>query len=435
MLKRVLVGVAAVVMLAGAAMAGPVEDAEAAYDRGDFVTARTLLRPLADQGNAQAQMLLGYIYDNGKDVEPDHAEAIKWYRKAAEQGEANAQYHLGAIYHYGQGVAKDRVRAAKWFQKAAKQGQVYAQYEVGRLFQYGIGVPENLSYAIIWFKRAAEQGLAEAQYSLGIFYMPATVPDTPHEHANITEAAKWFLLAAEQSHAEAQIKIGEMHADGLGVLQDTAAAVNWFKLAAEQGHAKGMYGLALSYLNPEIKGIPKDKVQGHMWLNLAASYGDRSAGRDRDGFAENMTAESILRAQILARNWRPKDGGKQKTNKDAVALRIDAERGDDVAQWKLGEMYRSGRDFLQDFQEAMTWYTRAANHGNAAAQYALGSIYTEATGVPQNYVAGHMWLNLAAAGGHHLAFKARNDLTELMTSDQVAEAQRLAREWKPEPEQ
>jgi Sel1 repeat len=64
--------------------AGPGEDAMAAYARGDYITALRILRPLADQGDAQAQYNLGVLYDNGLGVPQDDAEAMKWYRKAAE---------------------------------------------------------------------------------------------------------------------------------------------------------------------------------------------------------------------------------------------------------------------------------------------------------------------------------------------------------------
>src|SRR5208282_724350 len=86
------------VAIAGAAVAGPLEDGEAAYQRGDFATALGLLRPLAGQGNADAQYDLGAMYRDGKGVPQDYAEAVKWWRKAADQGNAHAQGGLGGFY-------------------------------------------------------------------------------------------------------------------------------------------------------------------------------------------------------------------------------------------------------------------------------------------------------------------------------------------------
>ncbi len=61
------------------------DEATAAYQRGDYVTAIRELRPLAEQGVAEAQFNLGNMYDKGRGVPQDYAEAVQWYRKAAEQ--------------------------------------------------------------------------------------------------------------------------------------------------------------------------------------------------------------------------------------------------------------------------------------------------------------------------------------------------------------
>jgi len=63
----------------GTANAGPLEDGEAAYARKDYATALELFRPLAEQGDAQAQYNLGVMYDTGEGVPQDYALAVKWY--------------------------------------------------------------------------------------------------------------------------------------------------------------------------------------------------------------------------------------------------------------------------------------------------------------------------------------------------------------------
>ena len=110
----------------GVAFADPFEDSLAAYDRGDYATAVRLLRPLAEQGNAQAQNSLGAMYYNGKGVAQDFKEAVKWYRLAATQGYASAQVNLGAMYYEGQGVPEDFIRAYMWLSIAAAKGNASA---------------------------------------------------------------------------------------------------------------------------------------------------------------------------------------------------------------------------------------------------------------------------------------------------------------------
>src|SRR6266566_6530227 len=103
----------------GCAIAGAMEDGQAAYDGGNYTTAQELWRPLAEQGVARAQNNLGVMYENAKGVPQDVNEALRWYRLAAEQGYAGAQNNLGLIYALGRGAPRDPVRAYMWFSLAA----------------------------------------------------------------------------------------------------------------------------------------------------------------------------------------------------------------------------------------------------------------------------------------------------------------------------
>jgi len=107
------------VSLAAPVAAGPFEDGIAAHNRGDYATALRLWRPLADQGHASAQFLLGGMYALGQGVPQDYAETVRWYRKAADQGDARAQSFLGVMYANGHGVRQDYVQAHKWCNLAA----------------------------------------------------------------------------------------------------------------------------------------------------------------------------------------------------------------------------------------------------------------------------------------------------------------------------
>ena len=113
-----------------------------------------------------------------------------------------------------------------------------------------------------------------------------------------------------------------------------------------------------------------------------------------------------------------------------------AEQGHAKAQFSLGTMYQQGFgvpfDVLpQDYVEAANWYRKAAEQGHAEAQNNLGLMYGIGQGVQQNYVQAHMWYNLAGAQGLEQAAKNRDNVAKRMTPAQIAEAQKLAREWKP----
>jgi uncharacterized protein len=118
----------------------------------------------------------------------------------------------------------------------------------------------------------------------------------------------------------------------------------------------------------------------------------------------------------------------------AAALRLLrplADQGSVNAQVNLGGMYLSGQGVGQNFAEAAKWYRLAANQGNADGQNRLGTLYAVGRGVPKDYVIAYMWFSLSVAQRFKDAAKMRDDLAQYMTPEQIAEAQKRAREWKP----
>jgi TPR repeat protein len=133
-------------------------------------------------------------------------------------------------------------------------------------------------------------------------------------------------------------------------------------------------------------------------------------------------------------------------------FRKAAEQGHARGEVSFGNTYlhSSGDDAPEDWVEAVKWFRKAAEQGDARGQEQLGEMYKRGQGVPQDYVLAHMWLNLA--GAHSYPTKRdepadqeravwaasirtgqgdRDELAVKMTPEQIAEAQRLAREWKP----
>lgn len=112
----------------------------------------------AEQGDAFAQSSLGILYRRGQGVPQDHAQAVKWFRKAAEQGDAGAQISLGYAYRDGEGVPQDHAQAVNWFRKAAVPGSDVAQYLLGEAYIEGEGVPQDFVLAYAWLNLASSQG-------------------------------------------------------------------------------------------------------------------------------------------------------------------------------------------------------------------------------------------------------------------------------------
>ena len=135
------------VCASGPAVAGPFEDGLAA----------------AEQGNANSQFILGFMYESGHGgVAQDYAAAMSWYRKAAEQGHPGAQYNLCIMYAKGRGVAQYYAAAMSWCRKAAEQGHDGAQSNLGAMYAQGQGVPQDYVLAHMWFNLAAAKGDADA---------------------------------------------------------------------------------------------------------------------------------------------------------------------------------------------------------------------------------------------------------------------------------
>jgi TPR repeat protein len=180
---------------------------------------------------------------------------------------------------------------------------------------------------------------------------------------------------ADQGNADAQFFLGLIYETGDGAPLDYGKAAKWYCLAADQGHAHAQSSLGSMYLHG--RGMRQDHGEAAKWYRLAA------------------------------------------------------EQGNAVAQFNLGAMNHKGRGMPQHYAEAMRWYRLAAHQGNALAQLAFGLMYANGRGVPQDYIEACKWFNLSAAQGNQDAVKSLAISTNRMTSAQIAEAQKLAREWKP----
>ncbi len=161
---------------------------------------------------------------------------------------------------------------------------------------------------------------------------------------------------------------------------DYAAALREWRPLAKQGVADAQYNLGVMYRKGH--GVPQDYAEALKWFRKAAEQ-------------ENADAQVVL-----------------------------------------GVMYDIGRGVAQDYAEAVKWYRKAAAQGMAKAQGNLGLMYVDGLGVPQDDVPAHMLFVLAASKfspgeDRDDAVKNRDIVAEKMTPAQIAEAQKLAREWRP----
>jgi TPR repeat protein len=156
---------------------------------------------------------------------------------------------------------------------------------------------------------------------------------------------------------------------------DFATALREWRPLAEQGDALAQYNLGVLYRKG--RGVPQDDVQARQWYEKAAAQGQAKA------------------------------------------------------QYNLGTLYLNGGGVPKDYQQALRWFRMAADQGEALAQTKIGIMYDDGQGVPHDFVQAHKWYNLAATNGDKPAAELRDAIAKQMTPAQIAEAQQLAREWKP----
>jgi hypothetical protein len=130
---------------------------------------------------------------------------IERLRHAAEQGRADAQNALGVMYDDGRGVAQDPAQAREWFRKAAEQGHAAAQNNLAFMYEVGRGGPLDYGAALKWYRLAAEGGWPAAQASLGLMYAGAV-----GVIRDLVEAYKWIDIAATGASDEEQKKYVEV---------------------------------------------------------------------------------------------------------------------------------------------------------------------------------------------------------------------------------
>lgn len=154
-----------------------------------------------------------------------------------------------------------------------------------------------------------------------------------------------------------------------------ATALREWRPLAEQGDALAQYNLGVLYRKG--RGVPQDDVQARQWYAKAAAQGQAKA------------------------------------------------------QYNLGTLYFNGEGVPKDYQQALRWFRLAADQGEAVAQTKIAIMYDDGQGVPHDIVQAQKWYILAATNGDKPAALLRDSLANQMTAAQIAEAQKLAQEWKP----
>lgn len=185
---------------------------------------------------------------------------------------------------------------------------------------------------------------------------------------------------------------------------------------------------------------------GHMTLTLALTASVDSAEVQTLLAARHVDInmqERLKRLEAQLEAMQRQQGGQSTEQTSAAppndisaeelqALRMQAAQGDAKAQTSLGFLYYNGKGIPQDYEKAREWLEIAAAQGYAAAQGVFGVLYMKGHGVPRDNVRAYMWFNLAAlhltGRPQEASAELRNRVSRMMTTTQIAEAQRLAQQ-------
>lgn len=207
------------------AYAGEFEEGKVAFEFQDYETALQKWKPLAENGNPEAQASIGNMHFQGKGLTKDVSEALRWWKKAAENGDSNLQQELGHDYYFGEkskGINRDFTDAAKWFQK----GKI--KVALGSMFLEGLGVEKNVKEG----KRLIEEGAKDNSFIKNGGECLAT---------NVMKGTLPYLIlrdVAERGNVDAQGILGYLYARSScsGELKANILALHWLTIAGDNGN-------------------------------------------------------------------------------------------------------------------------------------------------------------------------------------------------------
>ena len=255
---------------------------------------------LADEGDVNAQLLLGYSYLYGENgVKVDYDKSFEYYAKAAMQNDNVGLNNLGSLYYSGIGVSRNPAKAAILFEKAADLGNTEAAVNLGFILISGNGAQKNPTLAMDYFESAAKAKNPTAEFMLGYAYYTGKL-----RAQDYNKAAPLIRSAAAAGFDEAQYILAQMYMKGLGYPQNYGNAVKNLKLAVSQGSVEAM--MILGNILALGEQYTKDVYTAHVMFNLAAVRGMPGAAERRSVLEEKMKIEEILQAQSEAESYTPK---------------------------------------------------------------------------------------------------------------------------------
>lgn len=246
-----------------------------------------------------------------------------------------------------------------------------------------------------------------------------------YDAGSFFEAERLLKPIAIDGHVDAQYLLADIYITGKLGDADATSGLNFLDKAAEAGHVRARSMMGVQYINGTI--VDKDLDKGVEYISSAARSGNPPALKlmgflyyHGEGVEKDLSkAASFYHAAAIA--------GESSATK---RLRDLAETGQPMAMTLFGLLLKDGSGGVPTNAEGAAKMVKAGADGNVAlAQYEISQAFGVGQGFEQDYLLAHMYANLAAAQGYEGAEKRRDTWAQLMTPEQIAEAQKMARDW------
>lgn len=415
-----------------------LETAEKLFMACQFDRAFPLFEELAEENNSRALFFLGVLHGHGLGhVKRDQEKSLTALEKSAVTGEPGAWVELASLLYRRaeEIVAVDETLNHRILEKATA-GDVISQYELGVLCINGWGVEQDIEGGSMWLKRAADAGFFMAMDDLGVLYKERALGKGKEK-----DAWSYFLRATGLGYRGGEFHLGECYYEGIGVEQDLEKAVTCYKRALAHGSMEAADALGTMAVLGE--GMPADEKAAFTYFRTAVKggyiaslyklgdcyyYGRGTAqdfGRARDLFEKAWDNGDKAAAVRMGTIYLSGLGVEQDSRKAVDWFTQSAESGDPDGIFYLGEcawygegtaedkkkavdlyvaaaeggqeqaMTRLGQIALEEghSEEAVQWFTRAAELGFTTAENFLAICYYKGAGVPRNEKTAREWLD------------------------------------------
>lgn len=416
------------------------------YSKQDFEQAFSECSIAAQKNVAQAQNILGVLYQQGQGVELDYESALEWFEKAAKAGDLAGQINTGKMYSKGWNWLSrpDYIKAFQHFSHAANQNQPEAQFIVALCYQNGLGVSKDEGQALYWYHQAVNHGLkggkvipASAIRTAQATHSRQSPGNSEYQKALTLKAkdknSQTYLsalrLAAEKGHPQAQYELAIRYISGNEFSINDENAHQWLEKAAKQNHQAAQSYLA--WMSMLGLGKEENQQEAAKWFFNARSHQemtvlDQSSVLDQVVATISTMEKSPLSTkqgltlyrqgvELIDRNYSKSDQQK------GLALISQAAQSDiSDAQLYLAQLYQVGKIVEKNRPLAALWIEKAAKLGNPEAQYALGWLYYHGEGVLPDRQKAYDLFAMAGQSGDKRSVIAANFVKSQLGNDKLA---------------